>query len=361
MDYLNKYLLSDFTIFCLLCYIIYTYFIHPLLEKQLISQVRPDKTPLTTDSRKETNADAAGDILAGLKQKQKKLPTKYFYDKQGSQLFDEICKLEEYYPTRTEFSILQTNITEIVELIKPRSVMIELGSGSSTKTKILLNHLDDLAAYIPVDISSQYLNQSAQSLRLIYPDLKIVPLTADYTKNFILPDVGDPNAKKLVFFPGSTLGNFYPNEAIAFMQNMRKIIGSCGGVLIGIDLQKDPQVLNNAYNDSKGVTAAFNLNMLNHINNTVDADFDLAGFKHYAFYNQVEGRIEMHLISQFNQSVHIGGEEISIKKDEAILTEVSYKYTLEIFNNMVTEAGFTTKKVWLDPQKYFSVQYLTNG
>jgi dimethylhistidine N-methyltransferase len=298
------------------------------------------------------------EILAGLRKKQKELPTRYLYDECGSDLFEQICELDEYYPTRTETAILTGYIDEIVGLIKPNPIIIELGSGSSTKTRILLDHLPDASAYLPVDISPELLHQSAAALRREYPDLAVVPITADFTKGIKLPRLARRRASKLAFFPGSTIGNFYPNDAISFIRKIGQTVGSGGGLLIGVDLVKDPQVLNEAYNDAKGVTAAFNLNMLRHINHAVGADFQLNHFRHHAFFNHEESRIEMHLVSTINQTVQMAGSQIAIAEGESILTEVSYKYTLEHFESLAEKAGFRIRETWLDPKKYFSVQYL---
>ncbi len=300
-----------------------------------------------------------GEILHGLQKEQKELPPKLFYDKRGSDLFDQICRLEEYYPTRTETSILQENIREIVNLIGPNPLLIEYGSGSSKKTRILLDNLPEMNTYIPVDISREHLDKTTEGLRRIYPGLEVSPICADYTSDFELPRINKEYSHKLAYFPGSTIGNFYPEEAITFMQNIAHQVGTGGGLLIGVDLQKDPGVLYRAYNDSQGVTAAFNLNMLTHINREFGADFDEEMFIHEAFYNEVAGRIEMHLVSLSDQKIHISGRNFYFRENETILTEVSYKYTLECLEQLANYAGFEVQKVWTDPRNYFSVQYLT--
>lgn len=298
------------------------------------------------------------EIIEGLNQVQKELPAKLFYDERGSELFEEITQLEEYYPTRTELSILQDNIAEIVGMIGPNAALIEYGSGSSTKTRTLLDHLERLAAYLPVDISGDYLAGAAARLTDAYPEIKIIPVQADYTKEFALPTLNGANQKMVAFFPGSTIGNFYPDEAVEFLAGIRAVVGRDGGLLIGVDLQKDPEILNKAYNDTKGITAEFNLNMLSHINREFGIDFCLERFEHNAFYNQIKGRIEMHLVSLVPQVIHVAGAEVVIERDETIRTEVAYKYSLEGFSEMADQAGFTVKRVWLDNSKLFSVQYL---
>ena len=304
------------------------------------------------------NDDRVLEILQGFQKEHKTLPSKYFYDQHGSFLFDQICKLNEYYITRTETDIMQQNIYEIAGMIPPNCLLIEYGSGSSEKTKMLLNHFSQLAAYVPVDISREHLFNSAENLNRNYPNLVIFPLWSDFTKEFSLPLVSNGFSQKLAYFPGSTIGNFYPAQAVDFMRNVASLVGTGGGFLVGIDLQKDTKVLNQAYNDRKGITAAFNLNMLAHINRNFHADFNVNLFEHHAFYNQQAGRIEMHLVSKQDQMVTINGIGFNLYKDERILTEVSYKYTIEGFTKMAEQAGFDVSTVWLDSKKYFGVLYL---
>lgn len=298
------------------------------------------------------------EILIGMQKDQKELPSKLFYDDCGSYLFDEITRLEEYYPTRTEAAIMDSYADEIVNWIGSHAVLVEYGSGSSTKTRILLDHLPEMAAYVPVDISREHLFKTAEVLQVEYPDLTIAPVWADYTKVFSNPVVTPTNYHHVAYFPGSTIGNFYPHQAIKFLRNIAELVGVGGGLLVGVDLQKDHNVLNRAYNDSQGVTAAFNLNMLTHINREFGADFDVDKYHHRAFYNCQEGRIEMRLVSDRAQSVHVAGKRLEIEKGENILTEVSYKYTLSGFAELAASAGFEVGAVWTDPKKYFSVQYL---
>ena len=300
------------------------------------------------------------EVLAGLAQKpQKTLPCKFLYDERGSQLFDQICKLKEYYPTRTEIAIMEQNIEEIAGKIGPRALLVEYGSGSSIKTRILLNHLPRVAAYVPVDISREHLLRSVRDLSTEYDELAIYPVCADYTGAFTLPDVEAPVARRVVYFPGSTLGNMEPPAAQSFLKSIASRVGPGGGLLIGVDLKKDRQVLEAAYNDSEGVTAAFNKNMLRRINRELGANFDLDQFAHRATYNAEAGRIESYLVSQAEQSVQLNGTEITFKEQETIHTENSYKYGLEEFEELAREIGFRVEKVWTDADNYFSVHYLS--
>ncbi|HEY3268475.1 MAG TPA: L-histidine N(alpha)-methyltransferase [Armatimonadota bacterium] len=298
------------------------------------------------------------DVLNGLSATPKTLPSKYFYDAAGSRLFDAICRLNEYYPTRTETAIMESRAAEMAECIGPGAVLVEYGSGSSTKTRILLDRLPDLAAYVPLDISRDHLRRSADRLAGEYPGLPVHPVCADYTAPFRLPAFEQANARWAVYFPGSTIGNFHPNEAIPFLRRVASVVGPGGGLLIGVDLKKDTRVLEAAYNDRRGVTAAFNLNLLHRINRELGANFNPDQFQHYAFYNEGRGRIEMHLFSLADQTVRLNGTELAFEADETILTEVSYKYSLDDFARLAADAGFTVQKVWTDPACLFSVQYL---
>lgn len=299
------------------------------------------------------------EIICGLSKRQKELPAKLFYDEKGSRLFDSITKLDEYYPTRTETQILVDNVKEIAQSIGSKAVLIEYGSGSSVKTQILLDHLSaDLLGYVSIDISGDYLLKIAEDLKAVYPNLPIYPIVADYTKPFDLPNEIDENSRRVGYFLGSTIGNFYPDQAVEFLSSIHSVVKKGGGFLIGVDLQKDISILNLAYNDLEGVTAEFNLNMLAHINNEFGVEFPLEKFEHMAFYNEEEGRIEMHLISKESQIINFLGEEINFEKEETILTEVSYKYSLDGFSKLVEKADFNVEKVWVDENNLFSVQYL---
>jgi dimethylhistidine N-methyltransferase len=298
------------------------------------------------------------EVIEGLQQEQKQLPCKLFYDAKGSSLFDQICKLKEYYLTRTEMEIMNKYTEEISFFLRNKCLLIELGSGSSKKVRLLLDHLGEPAGYVPVDISEQHLMMSVSALAKDYPKLKIVPVYADYTKAFELPLLNLPWSHKVIFYPGSSIGNFTLKEATVFLERIAKLAGKTGGLLIGVDLKKDRDALEAAYNDKNGITAQFNLNILRRINRELEADFDLDQWRHYAFYNTGEGRIEMHLISCKNQYAHIDNTEFFFRKGESILTEYSYKYTIEEFRQLVSGV-FKVEHVWTDDECKFSVQYLS--
>lgn len=297
------------------------------------------------------------EVLEGLSKPQKQLPSKYFYDEKGSDLFEQITRLDEYYPTDCEKEILQSNINDIAKIIGEDVMLIELGSGSSYKTRFLLEELSDLSTYIPVDISEEFLLKTVNQLRLEYPKISIIPVFADYTSQFELPVTKDSKQKQVVFFPGSTIGNFDSSEVQDFLENIAGITADDSEMLIGVDLKKDPEVLEEAYNDRQGITAQFNKNMLSHINRQLNANFDIEKFRHEAFYNEDAGRIEMHLISSQKQSVIIDGQKISFAEGESIHTENSYKYSLEEFEELVAD-WYAVDKVWTDEKDYFSLQYL---
>ena len=301
------------------------------------------------------------DILGCLDQPLKLLPSKLFYDERGSRLFDRICDLPEYYLTRTEQAIMTEFVGEMCAKIGPGALLIELGSGSSLKTRALLDHLDNPSAYIPIDISAAHLSASAAAIASKYPHLEVIPVCADYEQDFRLPEPAVPPAKKVVYFPGSTVGNFHPPEVVSFLRHITAICGGECEVLIGVDMKKDPGILHRAYNDCDGVTADFNLNILQHINVVYGADFDLKAFAHTAFYNQEAGRIEMHLESLRQQVVRIHGKEVQFERGERIWTESSYKYSLDEFNTLAEQAGLRTSMVWTDYHRMFSVQYLERG
>jgi dimethylhistidine N-methyltransferase len=298
------------------------------------------------------------DVVQGLQKPAKELPSKYFYDEVGSQIFDRITQLDDYYPTRTELAIMQQEMPHIAHVLGSDCMLIEYGSGSSVKIQQLLKHLITPAAYVPIDISKEALTQAAHTLATMYPELEILPIYADYTSDFALPQPKKHVARRVAYYPGSTIGNFDPNAAIRFLASIAQTCGPDGGLLIGVDLKKDYNILHRAYNDSEGVTARFNLHLLERINQQLAGDFQLQQFVHYAFYNPGIGRIEMHLESLKKQSVHLGEVTIGFKEGESIWTESSYKYTAAEFAQLASEAGFHVKHVWLDTQAYFSVQYL---
>jgi dimethylhistidine N-methyltransferase len=297
------------------------------------------------------------EVLHGLTKTERELPSKLFYDEKGSKLFDEITRLQEYYPTRTEMKIMEDNIEEIGNLLGEGTVLVELGSGSSRKIRLLLDHIPGLAAYIPIDISAEHLRNSVKKLSEDYPNLDIIPLIADYTRGFQLPELNKPFDHIAAFYPGSTIGNFKPEDAKMFLWRIARLIGKNGGMIIGVDLKKDKETLEAAYNDNKGVTAKFNLNILNHINRKTGADFDMKKFHHLAFYNEDAGRIEMHLISNEKQNIQLNGTVIKLKENDDITTEYSYKYTLGEFEELINDF-FEVRNVWTDDNKLFSLQYL---
>ncbi len=298
------------------------------------------------------------EILAGLSRTPKRISPKYFYDERGSQLFEEITRLPEYYLTNTEVGIMQDNIGEIADLVGSEASLIEFGSGSSLKTRILLDHLHDLAVYVPVDISEEHLLESAARVRAEFPDLEVLPVVADFTKPFDLPSPQIMPRRNLVYFPGSTIGNLERADALELLRVMHIEAGAAGALLIGVDLQKDPSIIEAAYNDSAGITAEFNLNMLRRMNVDYGADFNLDAFEHQARYDPDAGRVVICLVSRREQEVALGGRVLHIEKGEGILTEYSHKYTPEGFAAMAREAGFEVDHVWMDERRLFSVQFL---
>jgi dimethylhistidine N-methyltransferase len=298
------------------------------------------------------------DALDGLRQSHKTLPCKYFYDAEGSKLFDQICALPEYYPTRTELGILRAHAADMAQCLGPETLLVEYGSGSSVKTRLLLDRLARPAAYVPVDISREHLLETALALRLDYPGLEILPLCADFTAAVALPKPRRHAERRAVYFPGSTIGNFSEAGAIALMAGVARQVGPGGAFLVGVDLAKDPRVLERAYDDAAGVTAAFNLNLLARMNRELDADFDLRRFQHRAVWVEGAGRIEMHLVSAVEQVVRLDGAEIHFERGESICTEHSHKYTLAGFARLARRAGLAVRRVWTDPAERFSVQYL---
>lgn len=308
-------------------------------------------------AEKQKSTFSADEILRGLSAEQKTLPSKYFYDERGSELFEEICDLEEYYPTDAEVEIMTRYIGDISSAIGTGVQLVELGSGSSMKTRLLLDHIKDLSMYVPVDISEDFLEKTAEKLRVEYPGLKIHPVAADYTSSFQLPESSGVS-KRVIYFPGSTIGNFTRKQARLFLKSIARMLSEGDALLIGVDMKKQVSVLEAAYNDSKGVTAAFNKNILHRLNRELDAGFDTDQFSHDAMYNEAEGRIEMHLISQAEQTVEIAGRSVHFKQGETIHTENSYKYSVEEFSELASGL-FRREKTWMDSRNYFSVHYLT--
>jgi dimethylhistidine N-methyltransferase len=299
----------------------------------------------------------AADVLKGLKSTPKRIWPKYFYDSAGCALFEQITDLPEYYLTRSELRILEDNAAAITSYIPPGAALVEFGSGSSRKTRLLLAAAPHLAAYVPVDICGQMLEEEAASLRREFSKLNILPVTADFTRPFDLPDFVP--AARVGFFPGSTIGNFEPHEAAAFLRHAGQILGRGATLIVGTDLQKDSRILNAAYNDAAGVTEAFNLNLLVRINRELDGSFDIDSFEHHAFYNRERHRIEMHLASNKRQKVRVANETIDFRAGETIHTENSYKYSADSFNALARGAGWTPVESWSDPNRYVCVHALT--
>lgn len=312
-------------------------------------------TVLTEQDNEVT--DELAEIVAGLSAVPKKISPKFFYDERGSELFDRICELPEYYPTRTELVIMRDNIDDIVNAIGRQASLIEFGSGASLKIRLLLEHIEMLAAYVPVDISKDFLVQAADAIQRDYPHIEVLPVAADFTHPFDLPEPKVTPVRNVVYFPGSTIGNFSASAAMDLLRVMHQEAGENGALLIGVDRQKDNGVLERAYNDTAGITAEFNLNVLRHINREFGADFELSQFRHKAHYNRMAGRIEMRLVSTCDQTVDIAGRQFIFRENEAILTEHSHKYTLDSFSTMVNRAGFTVKNVWSDEKEWFSIFY----
>jgi dimethylhistidine N-methyltransferase len=301
--------------------------------------------------------DFRTEIIKGLQKPQKALSAKLLYDKRGSELFDAICTLDEYYLTRTEMAILKTNAQEIASLIGD-GVLVEFGSGSSQKIRIILDAMEQLPTYVALDISIQHLYESLRNLVDAYPDLEAIAICADYTQTLTLPNIPSiGNKYKIGFFPGSSIGNLEPQEVIQFLKNVGNILQPNGSLLIGVDLKKDRSILEPAYDDARGISAAFALNLLTRINRELGANFNLDNFSYRAFYNPI-GRIEMYIVSLEEQVVAIDDVKISFKEGELLRTEYSYKYTIGEFQELAIQAGFQSKCVWVDPQQLFSLHYL---
>jgi dimethylhistidine N-methyltransferase len=297
------------------------------------------------------------EVIAGLRAVPKTLPPKLFYDAAGAALFEEICRLDEYYLTRTELSILRACVGELAELAGPRCMLVEYGSGAGEKIRLLLETLRDPSAYVPIDISGEQLARVAAELRSLYPDVAVTPMCADYTRHVHLP-AAPWGMRRVAFFPGSTIGNFHPAEAAAFLSRVRRAIGPSGGLILGVDRRKDHHTLDAAYNDRRGVTAEFNLNLLRRLNREVDADFDLGAFRHRAFFNAEASRIEMHLEALRDQIVRVSDNHFWFVRGETIWTESSYKYDDDGFATLVAAAGFRLVKRWTDARDWFWIAFL---
>lgn len=304
--------------------------------------------------------DFLAEALAGLSASPRTLPTKFFYDERGSDLFQEICELPEYYVTRTETEILRRDMPEMAASIGANAEVVGFGTGAGIKTRLLLEQLEKPNAYVPVDISKQRLTDSAEALAQEMPELEVLPVCADYLQSLELPVPARKPDHILVFFPGSTIGNMEPAIAKDFLRRVAVLCGRSGGLIIGVDLQKPKEILEAAYNDRAGVTAQFNLNLLVRANRELGADFDLNRWRHRAIFNEKLSRIEMHLVSQGEQAVHLGGREFRFADGEKIITEFSYKHTVEGFTALAASAGFQpTPRVWTDEKRYFAVFHFT--
>jgi dimethylhistidine N-methyltransferase len=315
--------------------------------------------PLQGSVRVTDLGPAATDFLreavAGLSASPPTLPSKFFYDERGSDLFREICELPEYYITRTETALLERYAGEMAASIGANAQLVGLGTGAGVKTRMLLQHLDNVIAYVPVDISKQRLIESAGELSRVMPHLEILPVVADYMQEFALPQPSRRPDHVAVYFPGSTIGNLQPESARAFLARICRLCGRDGGLIIGVDLEKPRAVLHAAYNDSAGVTAEFNRNVLVRANRELGANFVLECWQHRAIYNEQEHRIEMHLISEKEQTVQLGGREFRFREGDEIISEYSYKHTIEGFGELAKSAGFRRANVWTDPQQWFAV------
>jgi len=304
--------------------------------------------------------DMFAEVVAGLSSDRKTLPCKYLYDARGSRLFERICELDEYYPTRTEIGILEARGTEIAESVGENVLVIELGSGSSTKTEILLSALRHPAAYVPVDISRDHLTEAAERVAARFPGLPVWPVCADFHSAIELPELDVRPADRLIFFPGSTIGNFDAPARLDLLRRMVELCGSDGGhLLLGIDLIKEPAHLESAYDDAKGVTADFNLNLLRRINRELDADFDLDQFSHRARFDPEAARVEMHLVSEADQEVEIDGRRFRFAAGESICTEHSYKFTVDGFGELAARGGWSLERSWTDPEGLFAILLLS--
>jgi dimethylhistidine N-methyltransferase len=322
------------------------------------SAALPQTARQTADEEADRSAFSA-DVIAGLTAHPKRLSPKYFYDHEGSRLFEDITRVAEYYPTRTELGILTTHAAEIAGLIPDGAALIEFGSGACSKVRILLDAAPHLSSYVPVDISGDFLKFEARALARDYPTLPIVSVTADFTKVFALPAQAQ-DRPRAGFFPGSTIGNFDPHDAASFLRNAADTLGKGAVMIVGVDLVKDPAVLHAAYNDAAGVTAKFNLNLLRRMNRELAGNFKLDTFEHHAFYNRQKSRIEMHLASTKRQKVRVAGASFDFRAGETIHTECSYKYSPETFRALARGASWTPRQMWTDKANLFAVHALVH-
>jgi L-histidine Nalpha-methyltransferase len=316
--------------------------------------------PLPAVDRAPPTSVMARDVLRGLATRPKHLPSRYLYDARGAGLFERICELDEYYLTSAELGILDAALPEIANAIGPRAMILEPGSGSGRKTRRLLGALDSPAAYVPVDLSREQLFAGAEALALEFPSLDVRPVCADFMGDFLDPPISRPVERHVAYFPGSTIGNLSPREAAQLLRHLRLRCGSDGLLIVGADLQKDPAILERAYNDSKGLSAAFALNYLVRLNRELDADFSLAHFSYRATYNAALGRIEMYLVSRRQQVVLVAGEPVEFDAGEPICTEVSYKYSAKSFAELAASSFLVVRQTWTDSRGYFAVYLLSS-
>jgi dimethylhistidine N-methyltransferase len=300
-------------------------------------------------------------VQRGLRAQPKRLPSWLFYDEKGSELFERICEQPEYYLTRAEIALLREHAGEIAEVLGPDVRLVEYGSGHAIKTRLLLEHLQTPVSWVPIEISSEPLRISMQNMQQVFPQLPIQPLSTDFTRPLRLPVPPRMTRRTVIYFPGSTIGNFEEREAAQLLRKMRSEMGDNGSILVGADLKKDKAVIEAAYNDAAGVTAAFTLNMLTRLNRELGCNFELSGFRHRAHYNAMIGRIETHILSKRDQRVRVGRMQVSFREDEAMQVEYSCKYSLEDFAELAASAGLAVQHVWTDPEGLFSLQHLTRA
>jgi L-histidine Nalpha-methyltransferase len=314
------------------------------------------------ESTEALNLGLLKEVLMGFSQRRKRLPSKLLYDQRGSELFEEICRLKDYYPTRAEIEILSEYGASIAKLIGPGAMILEPGSGAGEKIRYLFQHLSSPVAYVPIEISTEILARMLNEFEVEFPKLPVFPVSADFTQDFSLPEaIRRWDGRKTIFFPGSTIGNFAPSEAVTFLRRMGTLIGPGGGLLIGVDKKKDPKVLKRAYDDSRGITAKFNLNLLHRINREAQGNFKAGNFEHVAFYDETHGRVEMHLMSRVDQVVSVHGSSFLFQAGETIHTENSYKYTVQEFQKLGEEAGYRLNEWWQDSSEHFCVYYFERG
>jgi dimethylhistidine N-methyltransferase len=313
------------------------------------------------DDRHPAVADTLDVVRRGLAMKPKRLPSRLFYDERGSQLFEAICEQPEYYLTRSEIALMREHAAAIADTIGPDARLVEYGSGSGIKTRLLLEHLRTPVAYVPVEISRTALLDSVASLSTTFPHVPMQPVCADFTQPLRLPVASRSPRRTVIYFPGSTIGNFVAKDAVTILRQMRAEMGEGGAVVVGVDLKKDPAEIEAAYNDAAGVTSDFTLNMLVRLNREIDTDFDVDAFAHRAHYNPMAGRIETTLVSLRRQEVHCGGDTFTFRADEAMQVEYSCKYSLEDFAELAHRAGLQVAQVWMDAERRFSVQYLVRA